>query len=800
MSALQSNITAEDKRQAEPTQQPEQINSLDLPMKSGITDAQSAAQEEALKADTPSFVEGLKMARDLDAALPAIQRVLHNQTHEWDENFRFTPELWDQVTEGIDPEYHDQLTNARNQDHLMDIRRRILQEQTANRKIGNMGFSGFGAHFLASMFDETALATIVASEGLLAPLVMAQKATRLSRIGRAAMVDGATNAGLESAIVSGNETGDAMDVLYAGALGAALGPLAFKGRYGDTNPNPEATKAINNIAKELDNDLGDSVGARRTSVQPALPHDMDVDGEIAKMADYKSGLEDPLGMFKGVTEDSSVGAKVGKYLTSGFGKILNATRFSLASRMKGSDSLVERYVGKGFLEDSVDGGEISASLIQHTEFNQLMGRYAAIRNNAFKQWKIENAKNGNPLNIFEESRAWEEFETRISRAVRGEADQSAHINQVAGEIAEGNKKILRMLKQAGVEGFEEVNENEQYLMRMWNSKKFREFNTKYGDESTVGLLRGAIKSANPDLDDAVAGKIGKAIFKRFLLNPKGVDGSMQRLFGSDSYDDLEEFLIGLEARGSDRDAIVEFLGKVKQDNAEKGKDTKGKSNRAKRRVLLDENYADDMVDGAGNVSKRRISELFSENADLLHTSYLRQMTGRYAMAKKGIKSDSDWANLIKRYEDESVANEWDDTTHKRGMDRLNFVRDSLLGKPVGDDFTSKTSNYLRLVRDSNFIRIMNQAGFAQLPELGAVVSQAGMKSVLSHVPEMNTFVKQLVEPPRFSRRLQLMRKWGYDQENHKQLFTGSPRACSANAAGTSRRICLAMGRHSIDCR
>ncbi|WP_430541802.1 type II toxin-antitoxin system RelE/ParE family toxin [Xanthomonas fragariae] len=57
--------------------------------------------------------------------------------------------------------------------------------------------------------------------------------------------------------------------------------------------------------------------------------------------------------------------------------------------------------------------------------------------------------------------------------------------------------------------------------------------------------------------------------------------------------------------------------------------------------------------------------------------------------------------------------------------------------------------------------------------------------------------KQRVEPPRDFGRLQLLRRWGDEQD---EIFTGSARARGSAGAGASGRVRLAVGGDRIDCR
>jgi hypothetical protein len=700
-------------------EQPAVINSTDFPAVTTIPNIEKERlQQEAEKAK-PSFTDAFKISRDLDAALPAIERLRAGTQHLHDENFRLSQEDWDVKTQGINPENLPSLLDAKSSEHFDSILRRIKLEQDAEKQIASMGFTGTGARLLANLFDETALGLTIASEGLASPWIAASKAGSFARIAKSAIVGGSVNAGLEGLVQQSSEARDANNILWAAAAGSILGPLAYRGIKG-ADELPDTSKALQGISESIQREtLGnggvDTAGAMRATVVPDLPYDMPVDDAIARMANEHSGLQELPWYLGGKT----------------VGKALDATRFSLAGLMKKSEWNTSRYIAKNFLEDGVDGGDITSSLIQHTEFNHLMSGYARVRNDAYKGWKVEQGKTTNPFRIFSDAEARQEFNVQVARAVRGEDIESPFVKQVAAQIADDNKRIVGMLKKAGVEGFENVSEDPHYLSRIWQSEKMHGFNARYGGDATRGLISGAIRSAVPEIEEELASRLSKAIFNRFTKGTGAEGFNLQRLFGNERYDDIEEFLLDSGVAANDVETLLYSLR-----NAAKV-EGKGVPSRAKRRVLLDENFGMHMKDGSGNTEFRRVSELFEEDADRLHSSYVRQMTGYYALAMKGVKSRADWNRLTRRMADEAVGSAKMTEKLQREMDKADFIYDTLIGRPPKDSLRDKhpeMARYLSMVRDHEFLVSMGQTGWAQIPEFAAVVSQLGVRSIMAHVP------------------------------------------------------------------
>lgn len=704
---------------------PEVINTLETPSVTSFNQQEVEAAQQKAKDSAPSFTEGFSIARGLEATAPAWESIKAGSQFMYDPEFKYSQEEFNKDVEGIDPSHWDRLFDARSADHKEFIRRDILKKQEAISKLSSMGYAGVGASLLASLLDETALTAIIASEGAAAPWIAASKGSMALRLGKAAMVGGAVDAGIGAIQYAGNPTKSPQDVMFAAAAGAILGPLGYAGILKGNMEMPVTDRALSSLSTGLQHDssaLNDSVGAARSITTPALPYDMGTHPGVAAMADHKSGLEELPWWLGGKT----------------VGKALDTTRFSLSGIMKKSDNNVSKWVADNFLEDGVDGGQVSAALIQHTEFHHILGGYAQVRNDAYKTWKAESNFSDNPLRIFSDAEARKEFSKQVARAVRGEGTTSKPVQAVASRIAEDNKRLLKMLKESGVEGFENVSENSNYLMRNWSEETMGKFNRVYGEDQTVGLIEGAFRAVHPDIADEVSSKVAKAIFKRFNRGRSGVDGDFQKMMGNDSLDNIKEFLDDLNVDEADRPYIDTFMESMKRGMAQEGK---GIPTHAKHKVLLDESYGHVLKDSQGNARHVRLSELFSEDADMLHSSYIRQMTGLVALAKKGVKSKGDWNRIIKRFEDEASTTDALKAKKDSGLKQLQYVYDSLTGRPVSDPLREAAPGASKLLgglRDHAHLTSMGQTGFAQLPEFGSAIAQVGMKNMLAHMPGLGT--------------------------------------------------------------
>jgi hypothetical protein len=174
--------------------------------------------------------------------------------------------------------------------------------------------------------------------------------------------------------------------------------------------------------------------------------------------------------------------------------------------------------------------------------------------------------------------------------------------------------------------------------------------------------------------------------------------------------------------------------------------------RTKHRTLMDENFRGTMKDQDGAVHEVRLADMFENDSAKLFAMYNRQMSGQLAMARlrienptwkinpesgpqylvDGVTKRSEWDTLMKQVASVSDEIGHDVKARDKDLTRLNFIYDTITGQ-------GKPSNQmLRLLRDYNFIRVMNQVGFAQIADAGMLVGQAGFRAAIEGMPSLRS--------------------------------------------------------------
>lgn len=269
----------------------------------------------------------------------------------------------------------------------------------------------------------------------------------------------------------------------------------------------------------------------------------------------------------------------------------------------------------------------------------------------------------------------------------------------------------------------------------------------------VDIIAQAYKSGarqGEEITDAVA----KAAAKTYLLGIKrAADGDFMRggVISKANIDELETFLRnqsvdridGTKQLAGEEEEIIAQMKAILTKTA-----SGGPADATKRRFQIDETYVHTLGD-----LKINVEDLFDRNAYAGLDSYIRQMTGRISAAKHlGIKSDKDFDNIIKEIQDEAKA-----TGNKDSVDidirNVTTMYSHLVGKPIdkflGGDSTrgSKTHQNLkfahRLLLDYNYMRVMNQVGFAQIAEIYNVAALMGWKAMLANMPALKVMKRNL---------------------------------------------------------
>jgi len=661
--------------------------------------------------------------------------------YEPDYNFRLDEKQYDELTKDIPIEYHSFLDDAVSLKHAEALRERVFTSMENEQKLASYGWSGVGLRIAASILDPAAIAASVLTEGYAAPMIWGNKATRLARAVRGAAGGAITNSAIEAYLVSQNAVKDPYDILYGfagglilgGGIGFALGKSndeLFHKALVKIDKDTKAAQAAD-VTQSLQDRFGNGGLAGDQTALPSIAFnhaDTGVGAAINPMSapiqipDLRVDLEDLL-------------EEVGDPPAASWGKL----RFDMTGALKSSPFSLVRKMGNILGEDSVGfnrGGEVmesTADLLKTNGMKSTLAKYYQVYDGAYKDWAKSNGI-GYFKSTWGSSRS--QFGELVADAIETpNAVHDPNVMRAAQRQAELFRDTLRKAKDAGVKGFDDIPEDLTYFTHLWDSYKFRVQNTKsgVGGEVVNRLISTALMRGTPDLSEDLAMKMAERFNAKMGKAHAGMESGLARVFTTSDKDTLRDILVEEEILSiEDADALIALFDRPRE----------GLPARAKRRMKLDINTQIDLADG----SVLRVKDLMSRDAEQVFSSYQSQMQGRIALAQKGIKSDADYNKMIDRIRAQAAAEGDLDAPKKLESDieNMDVLYNLILGRssPLVAKPDGTAARLARLAGDYNFIRLMNQVGFAQIGELGNALSIGGFRGLLQAMPEMRSMLKR----------------------------------------------------------
>ena len=182
-------------------------------------------------------------------------------------DFVLSKEQQDELKKDVNPDYWDAFDEAKSFAELKQIKEKILDVQEKEKIIMSKGIAtGLTARFLAAVLDPTAIAAAIATDGLMAPAIVMNKANRIQRIIRGGLAAGTTNLAIEGALVSQNPTLGTKELLIATAAGFVLGGTirGIKSRNIDEN-EVALNKAVDDYTKVKEKEILDEAELKPTT-------------------------------------------------------------------------------------------------------------------------------------------------------------------------------------------------------------------------------------------------------------------------------------------------------------------------------------------------------------------------------------------------------------------------------------------------------------------------------------------------------------------------------------------------------
>lgn len=642
-------------------------------------------------------------------------------------------DLYKELTADIPEEYHDYLEDTVSLGHARATREYVMQSLKNEEKMASWGWSGVPMRIALNIADPVAIGATVATEGVAAPLIWGGKATRLARIVRGAVAGAATNAAIEGYIASQSETRDEYDVLYSATagllLGGGIGAIPFGKRTKDQDPTIQAHENhLDAITQAQEQDAaaaakafltGDtSVGAATNPLSPSPV--------IKPLSKGVDNLDDDI-----LTQETMWGI----------------ARIDMVGRLLQSKNPVFNRLGQILGEDAVgvrDGGkariESTADILKTNIMKGTFARFYQTYNQEYSDWVKSSTKGILRKYRLTNRRAFGEL---VADAIeRPDLPHHPAVKRMAQKNAELYADLLDQAQRAGVKGFETIPKNLTYFTHRWNKFKIQEMYQKYGDDAVHGLLRQGLINGSTDLSDDAADQIARVMLDKIRSDVAGVDSGFSRLFTADSRETLKQIMLeekfgkinkqtGRYEEFSEAD-VDNLLGLFEQTE-------RGVPARAKARLRFD--METEIEFGGQTLS---LKELQDRDAEQVFTMYASEMAGRIALAKKGIKSETDFNKMINEGRKYAEANTISRGATDKESEISQVMYNLLLGRRPSPQYDPNATymKITRLVQDYNFLRLMGQVGWAQFAEIGNAYNVNGFKGMLQVMPEYRSMLNR----------------------------------------------------------
>jgi len=435
-------------------------------------------------------------------------------------------------------------------------------------------------------------------------------------------------------------------------------------------------------------------------------------------------------------------------------------RWSAGAQLRSSPFQIVRALGIEMSPDRValrtkDGEHV----VQRETIEELASRLSQsweIRlnreyNHAFKKWLDGHSDLKSRTSRFTGIGYYDklqEFSEMVTDAVRfDDVNQRspAEVQQAAAVIREINAEILETMKVAGVKGFENVDKNPNYIPRLYTAQSIANFIQRFGVEGMEEMWAEGFKRAQMGLNENQIKHLSKRITDGIVRSKLVGEVSVTRALEGDP----EELRALLSSKEIDLDPeLRELVVQRVEQKAKEAAEANGSplTSRAKRRALVDEDTTLLMTDRITGESRQvRFTEMAEGNAlDIMH-QYIRQSAGAAAFAERGIKSRTDWEtviNLVRKEAEQSARVTGVDQQRElnKALENLDYIHKRVLGIPLQDPASVGSIVADRILK-YNFIRLMGQAGFAQIAELWSMSAEIGVRTMIKVVPSLRSLVR-----------------------------------------------------------
>ncbi len=694
-----------------------------------------AAHADAAQSDA-SFWELMGTSFQLDNSAGLMIRSLETPEFYYDREFDIDVAMRDtnDRIEGLGPtadseEIGDILGRALNADHYEYLLTDLERTRDMERQLAEAGAKGFAARLAANILDPIDMAVALAA----APVAGGVKLTRLGRAVRAAVAAGVSNATIEAYVSQNNPYRDGTDVGFAFAAGITLGgPLGALSRGDNARfreladqiaRNEMDRTAVKGVAESVLRQTGgaDSVGAARRVLDEGM-EDLDLIPNARETVDELAADFGEVPEFKwGWTQKLQR-----NYIGRLFHNTTETTR-QFASRIIEGGILVDRQATRGF----------TAEGRMNQLFRTSTSRMFTRTENLFRTWAKRNGYGSFSREIGIEAN--EKFYTEVGVALR---DPAANVSSEAAQAAAHIRPILNefheIASEVGLPGFVGADPVENFFPRMWHAKKMNGIFDEVSDPNLTAWFREALLNEWDDevideATDALAQRVAGGFVKALHRQSANMDQMLMHGIPLDDMDRLRELFDGI----IDGDDLTEVMDRVARSRAANQSDA-GNIAHGRQRLRFDETYDGVVRKKDGTDMRLTLDMMTNTDAGKVVPRYFQVMSGWIGLAKEAnIRGDGDIRNIILKMRDEGASDD--------EVQAFRDVIDLVTGRSVEENPASGLAGASRLAASYDYMRFGGSFGLAQMPELGNIIGEAGIRSFIADMPDYAALLRRAAD-------------------------------------------------------
>ena len=305
---------------------------------------------------------------------------------------------------------------------------------------------------------------------------------------------------------------------------------------------------------------------------------------------------------------------------------------STYSRLARSPSSIMRGLGHMILSDpqGAGRGHVPAAIYQDTFMNRIVQTAADDEYTARMDWA--RAQGISPVAVLNNDKRMMEFDNQIVLAIRSGDHDDPNIMKAADARRRMFSEALKMRKQYGVRGFENVEDHPSYWSFLPDGSKMHEAVRRHGRERVIETLAQAYENGRFRIPARTAKVLANAQYARTINRNLKARNEVQSILGGR---DLENLRNDLKSVGFDDERIDDLIDTFQRVDMEQNV-----SDRAKLSLGASISYQHnglrmvDMIDTSHNVALR----------------YSREASADAALATQGFKSRFEFEETVREGE------------------------------------------------------------------------------------------------------------------------------------------------------